>query len=94
MLVSDYEDKGYIEGYAAACVDILGKLTGEKMSHKIYDPLTVNLADQIMRSYAFNMKDGGRSHPLSDYEDIEEVCDTLLQETFDVITQEYRDGDY
>jgi len=91
MLVSDYEDKGYIEGYASACDAIIKKLTGEGMSCKSYDPLSVVLEDQVMRSYAFNMKDGTRSHPLSDYYDLKEICSYLLQETIDVITQELED---
>src|SRR4051794_13961263 len=72
---------GFIEGYAAACEDIRRELTGEGGSGKSYDPMRVCLDRDDMDSYAFDMKDGGRHHPLSDYSDLQEVADVLLRET-------------
>jgi hypothetical protein len=70
----------YIEGYAAALQDTLRNLTGESGCAKSYDPMTVNGSGEIMHSYAFNMKDGGRHHNVADYANIEEIKRVLLTE--------------
>lgn len=72
-------EKGYIEGYAAALDRIIYALTGESFSAKSYDPMTIE--GGTMHSYAFNLKDGGRHHPLSAYTSTAEICDLLLKET-------------
>jgi hypothetical protein len=73
--------KGYIEGYAAALQKILYAVTGDCGCSKSYDPMTIE--GGTMHSYAFNMKDGGRHHPLSDYKSPDEICDLLLEETLE-----------
>jgi len=75
-------ESGYIEGYAAALHDLYVKLGGESMCSKSYDPMHVT--DQ-MHSYAFDMKDGGRHHDFSDYDDLHEVRRTLLSEVLEWI---------
>lgn len=81
-------DAGYIEGFAAACSALIYDLTGESFSAKRYDPATVDLTEAVIHSYAFNLKDGGRHHPLSDYESVEEICGLLRQETIDWLNTE------
>lgn len=81
-------EAGFIEGYARALDAILLVLTGDSSSSKIYDPMTVDIEEGIMHSYAFNLKDGGRHHPLKDYNSVEEITTLLLAE----ITAEIREG--
>jgi hypothetical protein len=80
-------EAGFIEGYAMALEDVMGDLIGERFSAKSYDPMTVDLATATMRSYAFNLKDGGRGHPLSDYESVDEICALMATETLDFIRE-------
>lgn len=75
--------KGFLEGYANALQDIMKGLTGDNSCGKLYDPMTVS--DGVMHSYAFNMKDGGRHRPLTDYSCIGDICNTLLEEAKDWI---------
>ena len=72
----------YIEGYAKALQDLQYQITGENTCVKSYDPMTVKDGGETMMSYAFNMKDGGRSHAVSDYESVEEILQVLLDEAF------------
>jgi hypothetical protein len=77
---------GFIEGYAAACEDIRRELTGDGGSGKSYDPM--HIVDGVMHSYAFNMKDGGRRHPLSDYAELHDVLKCLLAEALEWIREQ------
>ena len=70
----------HIEGYAQALTDLMYNLTGDNPCNKSYDPMQIDLERQIMHSYAFDMKDGGRYHDISDYESITEIKETLLKE--------------
>jgi hypothetical protein len=68
----------YLKGYAMAIQDIMYQITGENSCAKSYDPLQVD--DTYLHSYAFNLKDGGRHHPISDYNSLEEITDLMLKE--------------
>jgi hypothetical protein len=72
------DEQRYLEGYAAALQDIQYELTGDNCCSKSYDPMTCK--SDIMHSYAFNMKDGGRHHFVSDYKSVKEIEETLLKE--------------
>lgn len=78
-----YDQERQIEAYAEALADLMYSITGESPSAKSYDPMKV--VNGVMHSYAFNMKDGGRHHLVSDYESIEEIKRTLLDEAVDWI---------
>lgn len=80
------DQQRFIEGYAAALQDLEYKLTGDNGCSKAYDPMKCET--ETMHSYAFDMKDGGRHHPVKDYKDIEEIKSVLLQETAWNINQE------
>lgn len=80
------EEQRYLEGYAAALQDLQYELTGDNNCSKHYDPLTCEAS--VMHSYAFNMKDGGRHHPVCEYASLDEIKKTLLEE----ITQELREN--
>jgi len=82
------DESKYLEGYAAALQDILRRITGENTCGKSYDPMMIDCDGTIMRSYAFNLNDGGRKHFVSDYESIDEICSTLKEETFAAIAWE------
>lgn len=73
-------EAGHIEGYARALADML-QVVAEEIGGKSYDPMTVKGA--TMHSYCFDMKDGGRHHPISDYESVEEIFAYLLSEALD-----------
>ena len=75
-----HDEARHIEGYAAALQDVLRALTGSNDCSKSYDPLTICGDGNTLHSYAFNMKDGGRHHPVSDYADVDEIKKTLLDE--------------
>jgi len=60
-------DKDYLKGYARALQDMMFKLTGDNTCGKSYDP--IDFCDEKIHSYAFDLKDGGRHHPLKDYKD-------------------------
>lgn len=79
-------ERGHIEGYAAAMDDLYNALTGDSFSGKSYDPMTIE--GGMMHSYAFDLKDGGRHHPLSDYESVEEICGMMLFQTTEAIKGE------
>ena len=68
-----------IEGYALACTDLIRKLTGDSPCSKTYDPMVID--GMKAHSYAFNMKDYGRHHDLTLYENVGEILEDLLKET-------------
>ena len=73
------KEEQYLKGYAQALQDIMLKLTGENTCGKSYDPIEFD--NTYIHSYAFDLKDGGRHHPLSDYNSIEEITDIMLNES-------------
>lgn len=77
--LSDY-DRGYITGYATALQNIMFKLTGENSCGKSYDPCTIYPGDVELHSYAFDLRDGGRHHSLSDYNGVDDITDLMLDE--------------
>lgn len=80
-----FGEERYIEGYAKALDDMMRRLTGDSPSGKSYDPMTIN--GTAMHSYAFNMKDGGRHHPVTDYDSVAEICGILADEAIDWIKE-------
>lgn len=76
---------GYIEGYAQACADMMFRLTTDSPCAKSYDPMTI-VDGVVMHSYAFNLKDGGRHHRVSDYKDVCEITQYLLNEAVDWVS--------
>jgi len=80
------KEKDYIKGYAEALQDLMFKTTGSNTCGKWYDP--VDFKDDFILSYAFNLKDGGRRHPLSDYKNVKEITDIMLKESFSDIKSE------
>jgi hypothetical protein len=80
-------DKYFLKGYAEAIQDMLYKLTCENTCAKSYDP--IDFDKTTIHSYAFNLKDGGRHHPLSDYESVQEVCNLMVTEAEEIIKEHY-----
>jgi hypothetical protein len=85
-----YRGYGRIEGYARALDDLMLAITGDSHSMKSYDPMTIEVTPDTatMHSYAFNLKDGGRHHPMSDYSGVAEVCQLLLREMCENLQEE------
>lgn len=71
-------EQQYLKGYAQALQDIMRLMTGENTCSKSYDP--IDFSDGVIHSYAFDFKDGGRHHPLSDYKDIEDIKECMSKE--------------
>jgi len=74
------EQARHIEGYARGLQDALALVTGECTSSKPYDPMTIDLDEGVIHSYAFNLKDGGRHRPLSDYSSPEELMTWMVKD--------------
>ena len=72
------EEKQFCIGYATALQHMMRELTGENTCSKQYDPMEID--ETTIHSYAFDMKDGGRHHPLSDYESVYDIYSTILEE--------------
>lgn len=81
--VLDGEVSAWIEGYAAALADVMSKVSGDSPCSKSYDPLKVE--GEVLFSYAFDLKDGTRRHPVSDYGTIREICELMVKESMDWI---------
>ena len=77
MRLTDKE-KDYLRGYANALQHFMFKLTGDNSCGKHYDP--IDFSEGKIHSYAFDLKDGGRHHPLSDYSSVNEITDLMLKE--------------
>ncbi len=73
------EEKEFVRGYASALQDIMLKLTGTNGCSKSYDPCTFD-NNNTLHSYAFDLKDGGRRHLLSNYKDVNELTQLMLKE--------------
>ena len=71
-------EQEYLKGYAQALQDIMLRMTGDNGCAKSYDP--IDFSDGKIHSYAFDMKDGGRHHPLGDYKDIEDIKECMAKE--------------
>ncbi len=84
------EQSQYIKGYANALKDLAFKIVGSNMCGKSYDPFYYAAGDRMFLSYAFNMKDGGRSHDLEDYIDVEEITNIMLAEMVEHINAEMK----
>jgi len=82
------QDKSYILGYASALQRMMRDLTGENTCGKSYDPC--EFSETEIHSYAFNLKDGGRHHPLSDYEDVDEIVELMLKEAVEWCRDNYK----
>ena len=84
MKVSERQ-AGHLEGYAKALNDLLIDITGDSFSAKSYDPMTVDIKQGVMMSYAFDLKDGGRRHPLHEYESVDEITHMMRSEVLQEI---------
>lgn len=82
-------ERNYLKGYAQALQDLMLEVTDDNTCSKSYDP--IDFTDGVIHSYAFNLKDGGRHHPMSDYESIDEVAEYMLREAADWL---YNEADY
>ena len=71
-------EQQYLKGYAQALQDIMRRMTGDNTCAKSYDP--IDFSEGKIHSYAFDMKDGGRHHPLSDYKDLEDIKECMAKE--------------
>lgn len=77
------DDQTYLRGYATAMQDIMWSITGYNTMGKHYDPMSFT-EDQIL-SYAFDLKNGNRSHPLCDFESVREITELMRKETKEFI---------
>lgn len=74
----EQHQKDYLAGYAMAVQEMMYMLTGDNTCAKSYDP--IDFDENTIHSYAFNLKDGGRHHTLSDYISVEEITNLMLKE--------------
>ena len=88
----DPEFAAWLEGYAVGISHLQKKLTGENFCGKSYDPLTVD--GLTLWSYAFDLRDSGRRHSATLYQDIGALCNEMLNEVAedidDTLYQQYR----
>lgn len=79
-------EQDYLRGYANALQDLMFELTGDNTCSKSYDP--IDFGDDAIHSYAFNFKNGGRRHPLEDFENVDDVKRLMLAEAHSWIDNE------
>lgn len=72
------DDARFVEGYAAALWHLALAFNWVDDGCKSYDPMTIE--SETMHSYVFDMKDGGRHHPIAEYKNREEICNVLLED--------------
>ena len=72
-----------IEAYALACTDIMYAMTKDSPCAKSYDPMRIE--GMTAHSYAFDLKDGGRHHDLTEYESVGEILEYLVKETLECV---------
>lgn len=77
------KEKTELRSYAEALQDLMREVTGENACAKRSDPM--EFGSDYIHSYAFNLKDGTRIHPLKDYESISEIKKIMLKEATDWI---------
>ena len=83
-------ERHYLRGYANALQELMYRLTGNNSCAKSYDP--IDFTDDKIHSYAFDLKDGGRHHPLSDYESVDEICQLMKNEAESWIIDYFKNG--
>ena len=72
------KEKWYLKGYADALQDLMFELTGDNTCSKSYDP--IDFGDDAIHSYAFDFKNGGRRHELSEFANIGEIETLMLNQ--------------
>jgi hypothetical protein len=75
-----------LEGYALGLQDAMKELTGENAMAKHYDPLVIE-NPSVAKSYAFDLLDGGRTHDLNHYDDVDHITKVMLQEFVDWVNE-------
>jgi len=80
-LLTDAHARGWIEGAAMALAQLMRRKTGDSPCGKSYDPMVIWVEKGEITSYAFDLKDGGRHHPISDYDDLGELLGIMVTET-------------
>lgn len=80
------KEKWYLKGYACALQQAMYELTGDNTCSKSYDP--ISFGDGYIASYAFDLKNGGRRHELSDFVDSGEIETLMLNQACEWIRSE------
>ena len=86
MLKLSKKEQEYLKGYAQALQDVMRAVTGEDTCGKGYGPIDFG-RDEIHS--AFNLKNGGRLHPLSDFKDIDEIKKCMVIEAADWVEHRF-----
>jgi hypothetical protein len=76
-----------LEGYALGLQEAMIVLTGDNRMAKHYDPLVIE-NPSVAKSYAFDLLDGGRTHNLKLYDDVDHITRVMLQEFVDWMNDE------
>lgn len=84
------KQQAYLKGYAMAIQNMMEGITGEHSMAKSYDP--IQFSDDTIHSYAFNFKDGGRHHPLSDYNSLYEITECMLKEGIEWVKEYFEEN--
>jgi hypothetical protein len=80
------KEQAFVEGYVSALYNILSIMNLDGGHCKSYDPCKCE--EDVVHSYVFNLKDGGRHHNLNEYKDIQELLKCFTEEFFEDIAQE------
>ena len=80
------KEKWYLKGYACALQRTMYELTGDNTCSKSYDP--ISFGDGYIASYAFDLKNGGRRHELSEFANIGEMEMLMLNQACEWIRYE------
>ncbi len=80
------KEKWYLKGYADALQWAMYELTGDNTCSKSYDP--ISFGDGYIASYAFDLKNCGRRHELSEFANCGEIEALMLNQACEWIRGE------
>lgn len=76
------EQARLIEGFALGLQQMILSTVDINIADKSYDPLTVSEDGTRIKSYSFDMCNGGRVHLVSDYKSVRDVLGVLSREAY------------
>ena len=84
LQLNDAQKAAVMEWLAMQMWHVMERLTENSYYGKSYDPLLIDLENGVMRSYVFDFKDGGRTHPFESFKDTQ---DDIVNEVVEYVAE-------